>query len=138
LKRPRARSDKGAILQRNQFPTRRSLTGSTCCLRLSKFTKRSDRRLISTTGFDPIDVLNYTIELRHTQAELAELLHPRSRASKILVRRRPLTVIKSARRGKFRPIFSFGLIKSNEPPEHCLSPRCSANSESQLLQILVD
>ena len=43
--------------------------------------------------FDPIDVLNYAIEeLGHTQAELAELLGSRSRASEILSRRRPLTV----------------------------------------------
>jgi len=44
-------------------------------------------------GFDPIDVLNYAIdELGHTQAELAELLKSRSRASEILSRRRPLMV----------------------------------------------
>jgi HTH-type transcriptional regulator/antitoxin HigA len=43
--------------------------------------------------FDPIDVLNYAIdELGHTQAELAELLKSRSRASEILSRRRPFTV----------------------------------------------
>ena len=43
--------------------------------------------------FDPIDVLNYAIdELGHTQAELAELLKSRSRASEILSRRRSLTV----------------------------------------------
>ena len=43
--------------------------------------------------FDSIDVLNYAIdELGHTQAELAELLKSRSRASEILSRRRPLTV----------------------------------------------
>jgi len=42
--------------------------------------------------FDPIDVLNYAIdELGHTQAELAELLKSRPRASEILSRRRPLT-----------------------------------------------
>lgn len=42
---------------------------------------------------DPIDVLNYAIEeLGHTQAELAELLGSRSRASELLNRRRPLTV----------------------------------------------
>jgi HTH-type transcriptional regulator/antitoxin HigA len=42
---------------------------------------------------DPIDLLNYAIdELGHTQAELAELLGSRSRASEILNRRRPLTV----------------------------------------------
>jgi len=44
-------------------------------------------------NFDPIDVLNYAIEeLGHTQAELAELLDSRSRASEILLRRRALTV----------------------------------------------
>jgi HTH-type transcriptional regulator / antitoxin HigA len=44
-------------------------------------------------NFDPIDVLNYAIEeLGHTQAELAELLGSRSRASEILSRRRALTV----------------------------------------------
>ena len=43
--------------------------------------------------FDPIDVLNYAMdELGHTQAELAELLKSRSRASELLSRRRPLTV----------------------------------------------
>jgi antitoxin component HigA of HigAB toxin-antitoxin module len=44
-------------------------------------------------SFDPIDVLNHAImELGHTQAELAELLDSRSRASEILSRRRALTV----------------------------------------------
>lgn len=44
-------------------------------------------------NFDPVDVLNYAIEeLGHTQAELAELLGSRSRASEILARRRALTV----------------------------------------------
>jgi HTH-type transcriptional regulator/antitoxin HigA len=44
-------------------------------------------------NFDPIDVLHYAIEeLGHTQAELAELLGSRSRASEILARRRALTV----------------------------------------------
>jgi HTH-type transcriptional regulator / antitoxin HigA len=44
-------------------------------------------------NFDPIDALRYAIEeLGHTQAELAELLGSRSRASDILSRRRPLTV----------------------------------------------
>lgn len=43
--------------------------------------------------FDPVDVLHYAItELGHTQAELAELLGSRSRASEILARRRALTV----------------------------------------------
>jgi antitoxin component HigA of HigAB toxin-antitoxin module len=43
--------------------------------------------------FDPVEVLNYAIdELGHTQAELAELLGSRSRASEILSRRRALTV----------------------------------------------
>jgi HTH-type transcriptional regulator / antitoxin HigA len=44
-------------------------------------------------SFDPVDVLNYAIEeLGHTQADLAELLDSRSRASEILSRRRALTV----------------------------------------------
>jgi HTH-type transcriptional regulator/antitoxin HigA len=44
-------------------------------------------------SFDPIDVLRYSIEeLGHTQAELAELLGARSRASEILSRRRAFTV----------------------------------------------
>ena len=44
-------------------------------------------------SFDAIDVLNYAIEeFGHTQAELAELLDSRSRASEILSRRRALTV----------------------------------------------
>ena len=43
--------------------------------------------------FDPVDVLSYAIdELGHTQAELAELLGSRSRASEVLSRRRALTV----------------------------------------------
>lgn len=44
-------------------------------------------------SFDPVHVLNYAIEeLGHSQAELAELLGSRSRASEILSRRRALTV----------------------------------------------
>src|SRR6266516_1637336 len=44
-------------------------------------------------SFDPIDTLQYAIdELGHSQAELAELLGARSRASEILARRRALTV----------------------------------------------
>jgi HTH-type transcriptional regulator/antitoxin HigA len=44
-------------------------------------------------GFDPVGVLNYVIEeFGHTQAELAELLGSRSRASEVLSRRRALTV----------------------------------------------
>lgn len=43
--------------------------------------------------FDPVDTLRYAIEeLGHTQAELAELLGSRSRASEVLARRRALTV----------------------------------------------
>jgi HTH-type transcriptional regulator/antitoxin HigA len=48
---------------------------------------------IDVMRFDPIEVLNYAIaELGHTQAELAQLLGSRSRASEILSRRRALTV----------------------------------------------
>ena len=43
--------------------------------------------------FDPVDVLRYAIdELGHSQAELAEILGSRSRASEILGRRRLLTL----------------------------------------------
>jgi HTH-type transcriptional regulator/antitoxin HigA len=43
--------------------------------------------------FDPVDALHYAVEeFGHTQAELAELLGSRSRASEILMRRRALTV----------------------------------------------
>lgn len=43
--------------------------------------------------FDPVDVLHYSIdELGHTQAELAELLGSRSRASEVLARKRALNV----------------------------------------------
>jgi len=43
--------------------------------------------------FDPVDVLRYAIdEHGHSQAELAELLGSRPRASEILARRRALTV----------------------------------------------
>jgi HTH-type transcriptional regulator / antitoxin HigA len=43
--------------------------------------------------YDPVDVLQYAIdELGHSQAELADLLGSRSRASEVLSRRRALTV----------------------------------------------
>jgi HTH-type transcriptional regulator/antitoxin HigA len=43
--------------------------------------------------FDPVDVLRYAIdEFGHTQAELAELLGSRSRASEVLARKRALNV----------------------------------------------
>lgn len=49
--------------------------------------------LKSRRRFDPVDVLRYAIdELGHTQAELAEILGSRSRASEVLARRRPLTL----------------------------------------------
>lgn len=42
---------------------------------------------------DPIDILNFAIaEMGHSQAELADLLGSRSRASELLSRRRALTV----------------------------------------------
>jgi HTH-type transcriptional regulator / antitoxin HigA len=43
--------------------------------------------------FDPVDVLRYAIEeLGHNQAELADILGSRSRASEVLARRRALTL----------------------------------------------
>lgn len=55
--------------------------------------KYEDRRWPNIDVSDPIDLLNYAIdELGHSQAELAELLGSRSRASELLNRRRPLTV----------------------------------------------
>jgi HTH-type transcriptional regulator / antitoxin HigA len=55
--------------------------------------KYEDSRWSNIDASDPIDLLNYAIEeLGHSQAELAELLGSRSRASELLNRRRPLTV----------------------------------------------
>ncbi|MGX1350654.1 HTH-type transcriptional regulator/antitoxin HigA [Bradyrhizobium elkanii] len=45
------------------------------------------------SNMDPIDLLHFAIdELGHTQAELAELLGSRSRASEVLNRRRALSI----------------------------------------------
>ncbi len=53
----------------------------------------NERWPIDTSRLDPVDMLIYLIEEGgHTQAELAELLGSRSRASEILSRRRALTV----------------------------------------------
>ena len=50
-------------------------------------------RLRSRRRFDPVDVLRYAIEeLGHSQAEFADILGSRSRASEVLARRRPLTL----------------------------------------------
>ena len=55
--------------------------------------KYEDGRWPDRDNSDPIDLLHYAIdELGHSQAELAELLGSRSRASELLSRRRPLTV----------------------------------------------
>lgn len=55
--------------------------------------KYEETRWPNVDASDPIDLLNYAIEeLGHSQAELAELLGSRSRASELLNRRRPLTV----------------------------------------------
>jgi HTH-type transcriptional regulator/antitoxin HigA len=49
--------------------------------------------LKSRRRFDPVDVLQYAIdELGHSQAQLAEILGSRSRASEVLARRRRLTL----------------------------------------------
>jgi len=55
--------------------------------------KYEDSRWPNVDISDPIDLLNYAIEeLGHSQAELAELLGSRSRASELLNRHRALTV----------------------------------------------
>jgi HTH-type transcriptional regulator / antitoxin HigA len=55
--------------------------------------KYEDGRWPDIDASDPIDLLNYAIEeLGHSQAELADLLGSRSRASELLNRRLPLTV----------------------------------------------
>ena len=55
--------------------------------------KYEEGRWPNSDASDPIDLLNYAIEeLGHSQAELADLLGSRSRASELLNRRRPLTV----------------------------------------------
>ena len=49
--------------------------------------------LKSRRRFNPVDVLHYAIgELGHSQAELADILGSRSRASEVLARRRRLTL----------------------------------------------
>ena len=49
--------------------------------------------LKSRRRFDPIDVLHYAIqEFGHSQAELADILGSRSRASEVLARRRLLSL----------------------------------------------
>jgi HTH-type transcriptional regulator/antitoxin HigA len=53
----------------------------------------NERCPIDSSRVDPIDMLTYLIEEGgHTQAELAELLGSRSRASEVLNRKRALTV----------------------------------------------
>lgn len=48
---------------------------------------------VDTSRVDPVDLLNYLVtDAGHTQAELAELLGSRSRASEVLNRKRALTV----------------------------------------------
>jgi len=67
--------------------------GLTCFSHLSRSMKRSDGLPISAKALIRSTSSNYAIdELGHTQAELAELLKSRSRASEILSRRRPLMV----------------------------------------------
>ena len=54
---------------------------------------RSDVGRSKSRRRDPVDVLNYAIEeLGHSQAELADILGSRSRASEVLARRRPLSL----------------------------------------------
>ena len=60
--------------------------------RILSFFQQGDRwPLKSRRRFDPVDVLHYAIEeFGHSQAELADILGSRSRASEVLARRRPL------------------------------------------------
>jgi HTH-type transcriptional regulator/antitoxin HigA len=52
-----------------------------------------DTRWPAVDASDPIDLLHFAIsDLGHSQAELADLLGSRSRASEVLNRRRALTV----------------------------------------------
>jgi HTH-type transcriptional regulator / antitoxin HigA len=52
-----------------------------------------EARWPTNDAMDPIDLLHFAIdEFGHTQAELAELLGSRSRASEILNRKRPLSI----------------------------------------------
>ena len=53
----------------------------------------NERWPVDTSRLDPVDMLNYLVtDAGHTQAELAELLGSRSRASEVLSRKRALTV----------------------------------------------
>jgi HTH-type transcriptional regulator / antitoxin HigA len=55
--------------------------------------KYEEDRWPITDDLDPIDLLHFAIsDLGHTQAELADLLESRSRASEVLNRHRGLTV----------------------------------------------
>jgi HTH-type transcriptional regulator / antitoxin HigA len=55
--------------------------------------KYEEGRWPAIDASDPIDLLHFAIsEFGHTQAELADLLGSRSRASEVLNRRRALTV----------------------------------------------
>jgi HTH-type transcriptional regulator / antitoxin HigA len=48
---------------------------------------------VDASRIDPVDLLNYLVtDAGHTQAELADLLGSRSRASEVLNRKRALTV----------------------------------------------
>jgi HTH-type transcriptional regulator/antitoxin HigA len=74
---------------------RAALAAIEACWGAPEGTEEGDKLdvLLALETFDPIDVLRYAIdELGHTQAELAELLGSRSRASEVLSRRRALTV----------------------------------------------
>jgi HTH-type transcriptional regulator / antitoxin HigA len=60
---------------------------------LAALIKEYEERTVTIPAADPIDVLEFAIEsLGHTQAELAEIVGSRSRASEILNRKRQLTL----------------------------------------------
>jgi HTH-type transcriptional regulator / antitoxin HigA len=67
--------------------------------------------LRSRRRFDPVDMLHDAIvELGHSQAELAEILGSRSRASEVAAPLALAMIQGSMTAGKFRPIFSFSPI----------------------------
>jgi hypothetical protein len=76
--------------------------------------RRGAGRSKSRRRFDPLDVLRDAMEeLYHSQAEFADILGSRSRATEVLARLRPL-ILKIIQNGKTRPISRRSLIGSSQ------------------------